>query len=72
MPLKFDTVERCKEDDCRSDQPTHRSPSYQYEAPGTCYTCHSWHDEFHTTLRSVEVRTGFRWNGGYEEPDRDI
>lgn len=70
MPLKFAKTEHCKEDDCRGIQPMNRTPQYRYEAPTTCHYCHSWHDEFHTVLERVEVRIGFRHNGGWEEPGK--
>ena len=65
MPLKFVTARRCKEDDCRAYQPD-RSPEYKYKAPTTCYSCHSWHDEFPVTLKRVSVRVGFRWNANHK------
>jgi hypothetical protein len=67
MPIKFVTTERCHE--CRAKNPTDRSPPRRYQAPTTCEKCHHWNDEFHTTLERVELRIGFRWNGGYENPN---
>lgn len=69
MPIKFTLRKRCKSDDCRAFQPRDRIGQHRYEAPTTCYTCHKWHDEFITIVESVKVRTGFRWNGGYENPN---